>query len=162
MKPERKIAVAKVTSNKGLDQRIELLTVADLVHLFALSMGYRPDIAFAFGVIARSVPDVQSGECDLTIETAQKGLRLASIISSCRQNQTLPEDVSQVETVLAATAHVHTIEQAYTELCQNIPEIAETFYSQYNDWSKKQQAKETERTAPKSALRRIIGKWLGL
>ena len=159
---KRRIAVALVKSSTGINQRIELLTVADLVHLFALAMGYRPDIAFAFGVISRSVAEVQAGECDVDIEQAQKSIRIAAIINQCRENASMPEDVATAEAILVTTAHVHTVEQAYTELCDRIPDIQETFFQQYNDWFRRQDRKEQDRIAPpKSVLRRFVTRFFG-
>ena len=154
LKPKRQIAVAVVKSSTGVNQRIELLTVADLVHLFALAMGYRPDIAFSFGVISRSVPEVQAGECDVTLDVAQKAIRIAGIINACRESQGMPEDVNQVEAILGATAHVHTVEQAYTELCDSVPNIQDTFNQQYRAWVAVQDGKEQNRIKP-SFFRRI-------
>jgi hypothetical protein len=144
---KRQIAIAVVKSSSGLEQKIHLLTVADLVHLFALAMGYRPDIAFAFGVISRSVPEIQAGECDVSLDMAQKAIRIASLISSCRETNSIPEDIRQAESILAATSHVHTVEAAYTELCKE-PGMLETFAKQYNDWF----AGTTEVTKPKKSV----------
>jgi hypothetical protein len=138
--PKKQIAVAVVKSTSGVDQKIHLFTVADLVHLFALAMGYRPDIAFAFGVISRSVPEVQAGECDVDLVTAQKSIRIAEIISTCRVTREMPQDIAHVEAVLTATAQIHTVENAYTELLQRVPEMAETFSKQYTDWFHTQNA----------------------
>lgn len=150
---KRQIAVAIVKSSTGMNFRIELLTVADLVHLFALSMGYMPNIAFALGVISRSSPEVQAGELDCSIELASKSVRLAELISVCRQNQAMPDDRADVEAVLAAVAHVHTVEQAYTELCATVEGIEQSLNDQYNDWFKKQESKEAARTELPSFLR---------
>ncbi len=153
MSDKKKIAVAVVKSITGMNQRVELLTVADVVHIFALAMGYRPDIAFAFGVISRSVPEVQAGEGDVALETAKKAIQLASLISSCREKKSMPEELAQSESVLAATAHIHNIEQAYGELCEKVPGMQETFSQQYNDWFRQQ---EQARVKP-SIIRRLVG-----
>ena len=155
---KRQIAVAVVKSSNGINQRITLLTVADLVHLFALAMGYRPDIAFSLGVISRSVPEVQAGECDVDLPTAQKAIRLAEIISTCRVTHSLPEDVTHVDGILTATAHVHTVEQAYTELCERIPEVVDTFNQQYRDWVKSEDKRENKRDKP-SILQKLRNWW---
>jgi vacuolar-type H+-ATPase subunit E/Vma4 len=67
----------------------------------------------------------------------------------------MPEDFSYVEAILTATAHVHTVEQAYTELLERVPEALDTFNQQYRDWVKSLEAEEAARTETPSFL-----KWL--
>jgi hypothetical protein len=150
---ERKVAVAQVKSCNGLNQRIELLTVADMVHLFALAMGYRPDVAFALGVVARSVPEVQAGECDCTLEMAQKAVQMASLISECRETASYPADPKTAQALLLAVQHVHTVEQAYTDLCREVEGIGQSLADQYSDWVEKQEAKPTKKP---SLFRRLL------
>jgi len=153
MSAKRKIAVAIAKSSSGINQRIELMTVADMVHLFALAMGYHPQIAFAFGVISRSVPEVQAGECDIDLETATKAIRVATMLNQCRVTHTLPPDCDSGAAVLAAVTHVHTVENAYTELCSKVPGVADTFAQQYNDWAKNEGDRKTKR---ESLVRRCL------
>ena len=68
----------------------------------------------------------------------------------------MPENDTQVEAILATTTHVHTVEQAYSELCEKVPGIQETFSQQYNDWFKQQEKKEHKRTGH-SIIRRLVG-----
>ena len=65
----------------GVAHGIELFTVADMVHLFALAMDYAPKVAFALGEISRSMPSVQSGECDVDTEAAKKAVIIAMLLA---------------------------------------------------------------------------------
>lgn len=146
VKPKRQIAVAGVRSSSGLYIRIPLITIADMVHVFALAMGYNPVIAFAMGVISRTPPEVQSGQLDLTPELAAKTIRIAQMIAECRQNACVPTDPADCEMVRSAAAHIHNVEKAYDELCEQVPGIAITFQKQYADWTKYMEKREAKKT----------------
>jgi len=150
--PTRQIAVAMVKSNAGLNQRIELFTIADAVHVFALAMGYRPDIAFSLGVISRSVPAGQVEESDLTLDMARKVMTLAKILNKCREKHQMPETSEEAEAILATVKHVHSIEAAYTELCKSVPGSEATFSEQYNTWFRQQE----KCSQPQTSLSRIL------
>jgi hypothetical protein len=132
----------------GVAHGIELFTVADMVHLFALAMDYAPKVAFALGEISRSMPSVQSGECDVDAETAKKAVIIAMLLAKCRKNGSLPEDAAQRETVQTVVEQVHSIEQAYVELCNAVPEVREIFSRQYEESLKLQK--------PPSVMRRFF------
>jgi hypothetical protein len=158
IKPEgRQIVVAIVKSTSGIHQRIELFTVADMVHLFAIAMGYKPEIAFSLGVISRSSPDVQSGQCDLTVLAAKKALRVAELINNARVTKQMPETLEESDIIHRSAAHVHGIESAYAELCETVPGIEDTFAQQYKDWASKQ----NKQNKPPTILRRMIGFFRG-
>ena len=151
MKPKRQIAVAVVKGSNGLTQRIELFTIADAMHVFALAMGYKPGIAFSLGVVSRSAPGAQSGESDLTLEFAKKVMDIARLINGCRETHQMPEMTEQVEAILAVTSQVHKVEGIYTELCQSVPGTEATFSEQYNTWIRQQE----KRSRPPTVLSRI-------
>jgi len=131
---KREVVVAAVKSYGGDDVRIHLLTSADAVHLFALAMGYTPIIAFSFGVISRSLKEVQSGKLDVSIEQGKKMVQIAAIIADTRVNGTLPEDHSVLAAIWEVTSHVHMVEECYNQLLADDLNLKETLVDQYTSW----------------------------
>lgn len=98
-------------------------------------MGYKDEVAFSFGMISRSVPQVQNGEADLTIEQATKSIEAAGLLAQCRNNPgSVPTDPETLMFIGHATHHIHAIEACYEELISREPEVLNELREGYKTW----------------------------
>jgi len=131
VKDVTQIPTAVVRRKNGEMQKIYLYGVADIVHLFALALGYTDEMAFRFAVISRSVPDVEQS---INLEFARKALRIADQLQLVRQGVSGADLTDGA--VRAAISHISLVREAYDMLVKSDPSVIVTFQEQYDTWTK--------------------------